>query len=157
MVGWIVLLNICDRNISFQKERQANHLWQDQPHREDSFRQINATWCTNLISLGIFVPDLFDQTCVFLLTQCPLSGLVKASGSNGNHQGRYASLLCTFPSINAIAVLIQKVKVGNNFWYLKTSELAQKYSSAIWLLIRQCWYFGNWTNREEVILKGLSR
>ena len=107
-------LNICDRNISFQKERQANHLWQDQPHREDSFRQINATWCTSLIFLGIFVPYLFDQTCVFLLTQCPLSGLVKASGSNGNHQGRYASLLCTFPSINAIAVLIQKVKVGNN-------------------------------------------
>ena len=114
MVGWKMLLIICYRNISFQKERQANHLWQDQPHREDSFRQINATWCTNLISLGIFVPDLFDQTCVFLLTQCPLSGLVKASGSNGNHQGRYASLLCTFPSINAIAVLIQKVKVGNN-------------------------------------------
>ena len=114
MVGWKVL-NICYRNISFQKERQANHLWQDQPHREDSFRQINATWCTNLIFLGIFVPDLFDQTCVFLLTQCPLSGLVKASGSNGNHQGRYASLLCTFPSINEIAVLIQKVKVGNNF------------------------------------------
>ena len=96
-------------------------------------RQFQTNKCNlmyQLDFLDIFVPYLFDQTCVFLLTQCPLSGLVKASGSNGNHQGRYASLLCTFPSINAIAVLIQKVKVGNNSQYLKTSELAQNYSSA---------------------------
>ena len=37
---------------------------------------------------------LFQQTCV-LLPPMPTPPLVKASGSNGNHQRRYGSLLCT--------------------------------------------------------------